>query len=40
MKYGIIGTAILATGIAAYAAEAASATDNMTLKGNVQTQVT
>ena len=40
MKYGILSAAILATGVAAYAADAASVTDNMTLKGNVQTQVT
>ena len=40
MKYGIIGAAVLATGIAAYAADTANVTDNMTLKGNVQTQVT
>ena len=40
MKYGILSAAVLATTVAAYAADAASVTDNMTLKGNVQTQVT
>ncbi len=41
MKNGILGAAILTAGfMTVYAADAASVTDNMALKGNVQTQVT